>query len=310
MIADIITKKIIYSTPTRMALKGGVQANNEVIPTIATELREFLMQHKGTHIGKEELEEFYKKYFPQAKLNIIDGKSQQYRSSKVKAECSVSYTDDMKDIEEFQIFIQSKTFMDKIKFLFDIQNRKKPFYVDNDFIKFYIHEYVHFMQRYLKPIDKTTHFSISSNTAFGSDNFIHIKNDINIADKGLVYRGEGNNFFPETFRKNLMAQLNNHDYSTNILAKDELKFLIRHAQAEKQAFEIDMEEAAWAKHPKLMKNKYFKAFIRAFNKNLLKKHFRFEDKIRIMKEEYFRLISQEREKIRTYQELFKSPSNS
>jgi hypothetical protein len=290
-----------------MTLRGGVKENDSVIKAVATELRAFLTTHKGMHIGTEELEGFYKRHFPQANLNIINGQSTMSKGTKSIAESSVSYTDDMKDVAEFQIFIQSKSPMDIIKWLFQINNNKKPFYVTNRFIQVYIHEYIHFMQRYLKPIDKAVHRSISAHS-FGNDEHLsRLQNDILNADRNLVYVSErGKNFSPEVFRLKLMQLLNKPEYASDMLVKDELKFLIRHAQAEKQAYEIEMAEGAKLRHPKLMKNRYYRAFITSHNKKTLDSFFRFEDKIRIMKEEYFRIIQQERYKNQLYLEIINS----
>ena len=122
-----------------------------------------------------------------------------------------------------------------------------------------------------------------------------VRSDLSDADQYLVYKSEeGKNFTPEDFRLKLMAFLNEPEYSTNMLVKDELKFLIRHSQAEKQAYEIEMEEASWISHPKLMKNKHYRKFRKKILKNELEKTFCFDEKIRVMKEEYFKLIEHER----------------
>ena len=293
MNVNLITRKIIHSTPTRMALKGGVTTNNRVITGVARNLRKFLAEHKGSHLGQDELESFYRKYFPEANLKIIDMKLN--KNEEYIAESTVSYTDDMKEIEEFQIHLQSKSQLDKLKNLLSIPNKNKSFYVNKQFSETYIHEYVHFMQRYLKPIDKTLKNSLLSHCPEDSDMMKAVRSDLSDADQYLVYKSEeGKNFTPEDFRLKLMAFLNEPEYSTNMLVKDELKFLIRHSQAEKQAYEIEMEEASWISHPKLMKNKHYRKFRKKILKNELEKTFCFEEKIRVMKEEYFKLIEHER----------------
>ena len=189
--------------------------------------------------------------------------------------------------------------MDQIRWLFALPNKNKPFYVNNRFSRIYIHEYIHFMQRYLKPIDKTVHKSIQSHCPDNPEILKTIQNDIINADKNLVYTSEkGKNFTPENFRQELMDLLYSPEYSSDLLVKDELKFLIRHTQSEKQAYEIEMEEAAWLSQPNLMKNKQYRKFRRQIARKALEKNFRFEDKLRIMKEEYFKLLKQEREKLK------------
>lgn len=307
MIYCIKHERIIYSTPTRMALKGGVTENNAVIKAVASDLREFLTPHRGNHIGQEELESFYRRHFPKAKLNIIDGRSTMSKGTNTAAESSVGYTDDMKGIREFQIFIHSKSPMDTLKWLFAVENNKKPFYVTDRFIKIYIHEFIHFMQRYLKPIDKSIQTSMVSHSFGRKDNFNKLQQDILEADRSLVYKSEiGENFSPENFRENIMELLNKPKYASYTLVKDELKFLIRHAQSEKQAHEIEMEEAAIQKQPKLIKNKQQRDIIIEQIKKKIDATFKFEDKIRIMKEEYFRLIQQERDKNQLYLEIINS----
>lgn len=298
MSINLITKNLIHSTQTRMALKGGVTTNDEVISAVAKNLREFLAEHKREHLGETELIDFYKRYFPKANLRIINGKlNRAIKNNKAIATSSVTYTDDMKEIKEFQIYLQSKSPVDKLKWLFGIKNNKKAFYINDLFSKIYIHEYIHFMQRYLKPIDKSIQNSILSNHPKNLEITMAIKNDIINADKNLVYtREKGKDFSAERFRQKLMNLLYCPEYSTDMLVKDELKFLIRHAQSEKQAYEIELEEGAWLSHPILMKNKYYRKHRIKSQKNELERDFRFAEKIKIMKEEYFKLIQKERKK--------------
>ncbi len=290
-----IAKNVIYSSAGRMALKGGIQKNTEVIEQISTELREFLSANKGKHIDFEDIKTFSEQYFPKVKLNLINSKP--YTGG--VAACGENIDETSKQIESFKFYIKSQSPMDKIKSFLHIKNNKKELYVNNSFATNFIHEYTHFMQKYLKPIATAKerayikhHKDKQWRIGYGIDE--------GVADRDFVYKSEISyipflsGFNPDKFRTKLMKCLRTPYYSNEILVKDQLKNLIRHAESEKQAYEIDGRESLLFSYSKLKDNKYFQQFAKWLGKRSTAKEFYFDEKIAIMKDEFFKIIANER----------------
>ena len=144
MILSKFKPNIIKTTPTHLAING---KRNEMIETVSQELRGFLEQYKGKHVNGDEILNFYKNLFDTPpNLKIINRKTKN-----CEAEFRPNIKKDSSEYSDFEILINSKSPLDKIKNLLKIKSTKKDFYVNSNFVKYLIHEQVHFLQHYTKP---------------------------------------------------------------------------------------------------------------------------------------------------------------
>ena len=138
---DIFKNLITFASPHHLGLKGGVKAQHDFLLSAADELRMFLQGYKGQHISVDELQGFYAEHFPLMKLKILNKTPKGNAVGVAKA----NIAEDSSKITDFQITITSKSLMDKIKMLLNIDNTKKDFYVNADFVEFMTHEGTHIL---------------------------------------------------------------------------------------------------------------------------------------------------------------------
>lgn len=251
-----IAQKLISQNSRRLLVKGGEQGRNALIEATGTELRELLSNYKGKHIGISELETFYKERFPHMNVSIKDASESGFggllNSSGIGilAETKINHTE---SAAEITLNLNSKSIMDKIKSLLHIKNNKKEFYVSNSFTDNLVHESTHAIQEYTKPTQLLYKNALGTHTK-GEADIRHLGIDGAFTYRNLVYKEELR-FNPNRFRRKLMHQLNAPYYSTKGLTKDQLKNLIREAQAEQQAYRIGERERLYFKYPRLSRNR-------------------------------------------------------
>ena len=293
----LISENLISKTAQHLAVKGGVEMQSQIIETVSEELGKFLVQYKGKYITKEQLESFYKEVFPELKV-VIDGSKPEKDLFGItpKAVTLTPYRDGVyKGFIKIQL--HSESLKSKLKRLFWSENEER-FYVSPDFVDGFIHENVHIMQMYMKPVDK-----IYQNTLKNIAQIRHSGNvdswfngygiDGAIAYNTIVYKEELPLLFDEErFIKRVKDAIDPY-YATEDVKIAHLKQFIRCAEKEKQAYELGMLNRLRFTYPNLAENPFYD---RLFRKIAVKTAdgFKFESKIRALKKEYFRMVKKER----------------
>ncbi len=273
---------------------------DQKINTMLCEMREFLRANKGKHVANEEIINVFKKTFPNSNLKITNTRTQKaitdFNLFTPSASTSTKIAEDLSKINTLEVTVNAKSPMDKIKKLLSIKNQKKDFYVTKKTTKSLLHELTHIAQLEQKPTPLAYQRSLKTAVPQNDiDNWMFYCNfNSNWAYNNRVYKEEF--FFNENkFIKKLMNEFKAPYYmkdKDNIIAIM-LKNLIREAQAEKQAYDLSKYHQLLYKHPKLAKNPLINAY---FEKIAQRdgKCFAFEQKINVMKEEYFNLIQKMR----------------
>ena len=270
---------------------------SQIIETVSEELGKFLAQYKGKYITKEQLESFYKEVFPELKV-VIDGSKPEktFFGTTPKAVTSTPYKDGVyKGFIEIQL--HSESLKGKLKGLFGSEN-EEIFYVSPDFVDSFIHENVHVMQMYMKPVDKiyqNTLKNIAETRHPGNADSWYIGYGIDgaMAYSTIVYKEELPLLFDEKrFIERVKSAIDPY-YATEDVKLAHLKQFIRYAEGEKQAYELGMLNKLRFKYPNLAKKP---SYDRLFRKIAAKgaDDFKFESKIRALKKEYFRMVKKER----------------
>lgn len=300
-----IAKNIVSHTPTKLSVKGGVNAQNGVISAFAEDLGAFLKSNKRKHISADDITAFYRERFPDINLKINNGSANGLGESLLgvtaKASTSVKTTESLSGVESFAMSLRSQSPLDKLKSFFHIPNKKKDFYVNSSFVNSLVHESTHVLQSYMKPSDVIYQRGLKNWTlASGKRSWEGWKNGLScdgtFAYSTHVYAEQLGSFSPYKFRSKLMSSLRAHYYSDENLVKEHLKFFIRNAEAEKQAYTMGIRQELEFKYPRIAQTDWGgRLFDRLAHKEA-NSGWEWDGKIDAMKKEYFQLISTERAK--------------
>ena len=298
---SLIAKSTIRQSAKHLAVHGGVKQQAKIIDTVSEELCQYLGKFKKQHITTEQLQEYYKKVFPELNVRINGAKLEKdfFLGVTPVASCKSAYTNGIYR-GEMVLNVHSENIFDKIGRLLGKSNDNR-FYVNSEFVDSFIHENTHIMQTYMKPTDKIYQNTLKriaeTRHPNNIDSWINgYKIDGGLTYSSIVYKEE----LPLLFKQKKFIQRVKRGisqyYNTEDVKLSHLKQFIRNAELEKQAYEMGELGKLRFKFPKLSK---FSFFDKLFKKkaNRMTNAFKFDEKINAMKEEYFRMIEAERSKI-------------
>ena len=290
---------INHASTSHLGIKGGTSAQHEFISATAQELRIFLEEYKGKHISVEEIQGFYRQHFPHMNLEIENKQTTRFMGlDGPEAVACTQSTEDLSQIEKFKITIHSKSILDKLKDLFHIENKNKDFYVSSEFVNTLVHEGTHVMQDYLKPSYLTFRKSLKKKCVDERqciDAIVDYKLAYNEVDDYIPLI-----FIPRLWAKGLVKKLKKCEYSNNPeIVPDALKMCIRGAQSEKEAYALGQREGIKFIFPRIARTSVGNKILDLYPKiTASNPFFRYNDKIRALKREYFKMIEAERQKHR------------
>ena len=286
-----IASCLLFKKIPQNILKTQISKTNPKTNALIGDMTNFLTGKKGKHISSDDIVNIFKKYQPDINLKVQDDVPEIiFGSANAVASTGSKAADDLSKYISYNMTIRSKSFMDKLKSLLHIKNNNKEFYVNQSFANNLLHESTHVMQMVTKPTQLAYRRTLKSSLPSTGGWVWGVTSDNAFTYRKLVYKEEM--FFDKNnFIKKLMQQIRDPYYMKNNekMVAVQLKHLIREAQAEKQAYELGELSQLRYKFPKLSQNKLVDAY---FQNRAIKyaDAFKWNDKIEMMKKEYFNLI--------------------
>ena len=282
-----ISKYITGHTRGHICVKGNRSVQNQVINTMAEELRKYLETKRGKKIYPTELAHFYSQTFPNLAVRIetgFDGKN---------AGVLTQNFDKKDKVKSFIMGIMLKKPLIQLSKIFYVpQNSKLK--INGSFVDTIIHESTHLFQIAIKP-ELQIHLAKIKKLV--------PKKKINSIEKQLkllfikhVYLDANDTYIRPLFSETIKKELQNLSKGNKNLHLAFLKSLIREAQMEKQAFELGTYEKEMFSSRIFKRFKWYQEMIRDAAKGDVESVAHFDDKIKTLKEDYFALAKQIREK--------------
>ncbi len=290
--------KGIVINPTKIKVKGGIKAQKACRESFAEDLCEFLRDRKYEYIKTDDLKNFYSQRFPELNLDVKNTRPK----FPLVGLAEQQYNKKTLELTDSDIKIASNTPIDKFLGLFGIKPHKDEFYVDGRFTEVVIHESIHSLQHFMKQTHSVYLKELDKIFGGNRENLVDMLNIRDNMYSKLVYN---DSIFPidsKTFRKNLVDNLNHTNLGNDRIALANLKSMIRDTENEKEAYEIGRKQLEYFRYPEMRTNKEYDKFAEKRAKDEIDTRFQFNEKLQIMKEEFFKLV----EKIRKEQLIDKS----